>query len=159
VSDARTDAAAPAALREEVLAVESRRQQALIDVDLATLDALFEPSLVHIHAPGLVHSKAQLLEHTATRRAYLEITRGELNVRVFGAAGDVAVITGPITNRLRTAEGGERTLAGVATQVLRRGADGEWRFVSFQMAPYGEQAWGALPSQQAGHGEQGGGGK
>ena len=159
MSDARTDAAAPAALREEVLAVESRRQQALIDVDLATLDALFEPSLVHIHAPGLVHSKAQLLEHTATRRAYLEITRGELNVRVFGAAGDVAVITGPITNRLRTTEGGERTLAGVATQVLHRGGDGQWRFVSFQMAPYGEQAWGALPSEQVGKNGQNGGAK
>jgi ketosteroid isomerase-like protein len=128
----------------EILAAEQRRQQALIEVDLDTLDALFDDSLVHIHAPGLVHDKAQLLEHTATRRAYLEITRGSLNVRVFG---DVAVVTGPITNRLRTADGGERTLAGVATQVLVRSPDLGWRFVSFQMTPYGEQAWPSLPSE------------
>ncbi|GAA2697588.1 nuclear transport factor 2 family protein [Actinoplanes palleronii] len=125
-------------------AVERRRQQALIDGDLATLDTLFDESLVHIHAPGVVHDKAQLLEHTGTRRAYLAITRGELTVRLFG---DVAVITGPITNRLRTAGGGERTLAGVATQVLHRHEHG-WRFVSFQMTPYGEQAWPALASEE-----------
>ena len=139
VETAGPDAAA------ELLAVEDRRRQALIDVDLAALDELFDDSLVHIHAPGVTMDKAQLLEHTATRRVYLAIDRGDLNLRVIG---DVAVITGPITNRLRTAEGGERTLAGVATQVLHRGEDGAWRFVSFQMTPYGEQAWGALPSQQ-----------
>ena len=128
----------------ELDAVERRRQQALIDVDLDTLDELFDDTLVHIHAPGVTHSKAQLLEHTATRRAYLDITRGELVTRLIG---DVAVITGPITNRLRTADGGERTLAGVATQVLRRDERGDWRFVSFQMTPYGEQAWPALASE------------
>lgn len=130
---------------EELLEVERRRQQALVDVDLDTLDELFDDSLVHVHAPGLIHSKAQLLEHTATRRAYLEITRGDLNIREFG---DTAVITGPITNRMRAADGGERTLSGVATQVLHRDANGAWRFVSFQMTPYGEQEWGALPSDQ-----------
>ncbi|WP_022882238.1 YybH family protein [Gryllotalpicola ginsengisoli] len=132
----------------ELLAVEERRQRALIDVDLDALDELMEDSLVHIHAPGLTHDKAQLLQHTETRRAYLEITRGDLNLRLIG--DDVAVITGPLTNRLRTQEGGERTLAGVATQVLHRGDDGEWRFVSFQLTPYGEQAWTPLPSEQGG---------
>lgn len=133
-------------VEEELLAVEQRRQQALIDLDLAALDALFDDTLVHIHAPGLIHTKAQLLEHTATRHAYLEITRGSLIIRT---VGDVAVLTGPITNRLRTADGGERTLAGVATQVLRRDERGRWVFISFQMTPYGEQAWPALPSEQA----------
>ncbi len=129
----------------ELYAVERRRQKALIDVDLDTLDELFDDTLVHIHAPGLTHNKAQVLEHTATRRAYLDITRGDLVIRL---VGDVAVITGPITNRLRTADGGERTLAGVATQVLRRDQSGGWRFLSFQMTPYGEQAWPALPSEE-----------
>lgn len=133
------------AVLEQLLAVEQRRQQALIEVDLATLDEIFDDSLVHVHAPGLIHNKAQLLEHTASRHAYLEITRGDLNLRLMGA---VAVITGPIINRLRTADGGERTLGGVATQVLLRDDNGEWKFVSFQMTPYGEQAWPALPSEQ-----------
>jgi len=142
VGDVATATPAEAA---ELLDVERRRQEALIAVDLEALDALFDDTLVHIHAPGLVQGKAQLLEHTATRRAYLEITRGDLGIRV---VGDVAVVTGPITNRMRAPSGGERTLEGVATQVLHRGADGGWRFISFQMTPYGEQAWPALPSEQ-----------
>ena len=137
---------ADAATRAEVLAVEERRRVALIENDLEALDALFDDSLVHIHAPGLTHSKAQLMEHVATRHAYLDLERGELNVRV---VGDVAVVTGPLVNRLRTAEGGERVLGGVATQVLHRSDDGAWRFVSFQMTPDGEQEWPALPSELA----------
>lgn len=136
---------ATSAVAADLLAVELARQRALVDVDLTTLADLFDDTLVHIHAPGVTMNKAQLLEHTATRRAYLEISRGELTIRT---VGDVAVITGPITNRLRTAEGGERSLAGVATQVLTRDDRGRWRFLSFQMTPYGEQAWPALPSQQ-----------
>ena len=135
----------------ELLAVENRRIQALLDGDIPALEALFDDSLVHIHAPGLMQDKAKLLEHVAVRRAYRSIERGELNIRV---VGDVAIITGPLTNRLRNANGGERTVEGVATQVLRRTDDGEWRFLSFQMTPLTEQAWGALPSEQAAQASQ-----
>lgn len=134
------------AVEAEVLAVENRRQDALIAGDVDALDEIFDDSLIHIHAPGLVHTKPLLLEHVAARRAYLEITRQDLLVRIFG---DTAVITGGIVNRMRAPQGGERTVDGVVTQVLRRGADGQWRFVSFQMTPYGEEVWGKLPSEQA----------
>lgn len=136
-----------AEVREQLLAAEERRQRALIAVDLDTLAELFDDSLVHIHAPGVVHTKAMLLEHTATRQAYLEITRGELNIRQFG---DIAIMTGSITNRMRAPGGGERTLSGEVTQVLRRDESGAWRFVSFHMTPYGDAVWGKLPSEQQG---------
>ncbi|WP_432537866.1 nuclear transport factor 2 family protein [Kineococcus arenarius] len=136
---------ADAATRAEVLAVEERRRRALIAGDLAALDEVFDEQLVHVHAPGVTHTKAQLLEHVATRQAYLDIARGELRIRL---VGDVAVVTGTIVNRLRTAEGGERVLGGVVTQVLRRCEDGRWRFLSFQMTPDGERAWPSLPSEQ-----------
>lgn len=128
--------------------VEDARLRALQSGDLVALDDLFDESLVHIHAPGLTHSKTQLLEHVDTRRPYLDTTRGDLNIRL---AGDVAIMTGELVNRLRTKEGGERTLGGVATQVLVRAADAAygWRFLSFQMTPQGEQAWGQLPSESA----------
>lgn len=135
-----------AGLVAELLALEERRRQALIAADIDVLDELFDESIVHIHAPGVTHNKAQLLEHVALRHAYLDSTRGELNIRVIG---DVAIMTGPLVNRLRTKEGGERTLGGVTTQVVRRGDDGDWKFVSFQMTPTAEQAWPALPSEQA----------
>jgi uncharacterized protein (TIGR02246 family) len=135
------------AVEAEILAVERRRQDALIATDLETLDEIFDESLVHIHAPGLVHTKALLLEHVAIRQAYLEITRQDVRVRVYG---DTAVVTGGIVNRMRATQGGERTVDGVVTQVLHRGDDGRWRFVSFQMTPYGEEVWGTLPSEQEG---------
>lgn len=138
-------AAADADVVVLLVALENRRRDALIAVDIPTLDALFDEHLVHIHAPGVTHTKAQLLEHVATRAAYLEITRGDLNIRI---VDDVAIMTGLLTNRLRTREGGERTLGGVVTQVVHRDDDGTWRFISFQMTPLGEEAWPALPSQQ-----------
>jgi len=137
-------APADEATRAALLAVEGRRREALIDGDLAALDELFEDSLVHIHAPGLVHDKAHLLEHVAARRAYLDMWRGELDMRV---SGDIAIVTGELTNRMRASGGGERTLAGPVTQVLHRGDDGQWRYVSFQMTPHGEEVWGTLPSE------------
>ncbi len=139
-----------ASIREELIAVEGRRRQALIDVDVDALEMLLDDELVHIHAPGVVHTKAQLLEHLATRQAYLDIERGELAIRL---VGDVAIMTGSLVNRLRNPDGSERTLSGVATQVLRRDERGEWRFLSFQMTPTAEQVWGALPSEQNSEGE------
>jgi uncharacterized protein (TIGR02246 family) len=142
----RVEAAEPE-LAEQLLAVERRRQQALVDGDLAALDDLFEDSIVHVHAPGVVQGKTELLEHVEVRRPYLEITRGELTIRV---VGDVAIITGALTNRMRAPGGGERTLSGPVTQVLHLGDDGAWRFISFHMTPFGEKVWGDLPSEQQG---------
>nr|WP_239074016.1 nuclear transport factor 2 family protein [Streptomyces sp. SID10853] len=129
-----------------MLALEERRRAALVAGDIPALADMFDASLVHIHAPGLTHSRAQLLDHVATRRAYLDSTRGELTIRLIG---EVAVMTGRLTNRLRSPGGGERVLSGVVTQVLRRCDDGEWRFLSFQMTPDGEHVWPAMPSESA----------
>lgn len=135
---------ADAVLTALVHDLEQRRHRALIAVDIDALDEMFDEHLVHIHAPGLTHDKAQLLEHVATRRPYLETTRGELSIRV---VGDVLIVTGPLTNRLRSPEGGERTIAGVVTQVLRSDGAGLWRYLSFQMTPTGEHVWPTLPGE------------
>lgn len=133
------------ATRAEILAVEERRQQALLDVDLATLEDLYDDTMIHTHAPGLTHTKAQMLEHVATRRPYRGATRGDLLIRVIG---DVAIMTGRLTNRLGSPDGTERTVAGQVIQVLRRCEGGTWRFVSFQMTPDGEQVWAPAPEEQ-----------
>lgn len=136
---------APADVRAAALALETERQRALIDGDLDALDAIFDDALVHIHAPGLVHDKHLLLEHVGTRRAYLAIDRGELSVRQIG---DVVIMVGTIRNVLRNPDGSSREQRGTVTQVLRRGEDGAWRFVNFQLTPVGEEVWGKLPSQE-----------
>lgn len=133
--------------RAAILAVEEERQRALIAGDIDALAAIFDDSLVHIHAPGLTHSKAQLLEHVSTRHAYLGMSRENLVIRLAGP--DAAIMTGRLVNRLATPDGGERILAGAVTQVLVRDAGGTWRFASFQFTPEGEQMWGKLPSELA----------
>ena|GEM_PF-623190 len=145
-TDAHPVVLADEATRAEILEVEERRCRALIDVDLATLDDLYDESIVHIHAPGLVHDKAQLMAHVSGRRAYLGISRGALTVRV---VGDVAVMTGRTVNRLSSPDGSERVVAGPITQVLRRCQDGRWRFISFQMTPDGKQAFTMTDSERA----------
>jgi hypothetical protein len=134
------------ATRAEILLVERRRCQALLDADVETLDDLFDETLVHTHAPAITHTKAQLLEHVATRQAYKDIRRGELTVRLIG---DVAIVTGRITNRLGSEDESERVLGGQVIQVLRRCEDDRWRFVSFQMTPDGETAWTPTAAEAA----------
>ncbi|MFC8452085.1 YybH family protein [Kitasatospora sp. NPDC057223] len=132
--------------RAEILAVEERRCAALLAADLTVLDELFDATIVHTHAPGVTHDKAQLLEHVATRRAYLGITRGPLTVRL---AGDLAIVTGRIRNRLDSPDGTERIVQGQVIQVLHRREDGAWRYVSFQMTPDGEHVWPATDAEHA----------
>jgi hypothetical protein len=118
--------------RGAVLEAERRRQAALVVVDLAELDTLFADDLTHIHSTGLVHDKAQLLRHIDRKRAFISVTRGPLNVRLYG---DIAVMTGPMTNRMRSKdENGEIVLEGFVTQVLRRSEEG-WKFINFQLTP------------------------
>jgi ketosteroid isomerase-like protein len=116
--------------RGAVLEAERRRQAALVAIDLAELDRLFADDLTHVHSTGLVHDKAQLLRHIDEKRAFISIMRGPLNVRLHG---DIALMTGPMTNRMRSKDGsGEIVLEGFVTQVLRRTEDG-WKFISFQL--------------------------
>jgi hypothetical protein len=118
-----------------ILNVENRRRVALVSVDLDELDRLFAEDLIHVHSTGLVHTKFELLRHIEKKRAFLAIDRGELQVRL---AGDVAVVTGTMTNRMRAKDGnGEILLHGFVTQVLRRFELG-WRFISFQLTPIRE---------------------
>ncbi|MYY04538.1 MULTISPECIES: nuclear transport factor 2 family protein [unclassified Streptomyces] len=138
---------ADSATRAAILDVEERRRRALLEVDLDTLRDLYDDSLIHTHAPGLTHTKAQLLEHIATRAPYKGATRGELTIRVIGG---VAVMTGRLINRLGSPDGSERTVAGQVIQVLRRCEDGAWRFVSFQMTPDGEHVWAPTAEEKAG---------
>jgi ketosteroid isomerase-like protein len=117
--------------RSLILEAEVRRRAALVAVDIAALDALFSDELVHVHSTGTVHDKKALLAHIGKNRAFTAIERGPLNVQLYG---EVAVMTGPMTNYMRRQDGTERVLNGMVTQVLKREA-GAWRFTNFQLTP------------------------
>ena len=115
-----------------ILEIERRRRAALVAVDLDELERLFAEDLIHVHSTGMTHTKAELLRHIEQKRAFLAIDRGDLQIRV---EGPIAVITGTITNRMRSRDGkAEILLHGFVTQVLRRNDEG-WQFISFQLTP------------------------
>ena len=116
--------------RAAIFELERRRQQALVAVDLAALDAMFADDLVHVHSTGLAQSKAELLCHIDRKRGFVAIERGPLTIRIDGA---IAVMTGPMSSRMRGADGsGETVMNSFVTQVLRHGTEG-WRFISFHL--------------------------
>ena len=116
--------------QEAILALETRRQAALIAVDLDALDAMFDEDLVHVHSTGLVHDKAALLRHIELKRGFAAIERGPLTIRIEGA---IAVMTGPMRSVMHAPDGsGETVMQSFVTQVLRNTAQG-WRFISFQL--------------------------
>ena len=116
------------AVEQEILALETRRQAALVAADLEALGEIYDDDLVHVHATGLTHDKAGLIEHVRRNHHYIAFERGPLRVRI---GGDIAILTGPLINHMRNAATGEtRIMRAVATQVLRRAPSG-WRFLSF----------------------------
>lgn len=116
--------------QQAILALEQARHRALVQVDLAALSAMFDDELVHVHSTGLVHGKAELLAHIGHKRGFLGIERGPLQLRVVGG---IAVLSGPMTSRMRGKDGhGEELMRSFVTQVLRRHADG-WKFCNFQL--------------------------
>ena len=137
--------AADRAVVAELTAVEDRRRRAVVAVDLTELDEIFADDLVHIHSTGLTQDKPALLAHIDRKRGFIDVERGGLDVRV---CGDIAVVVGPVRNRMRVPGGGETVLAGVVTQVLRREKRG-WRFIHFQLTPYliqeSDNETGAVP--------------
>jgi ketosteroid isomerase-like protein len=119
-----------------ILNLENRRIAALVAVDLNELDRLFAEDLVHVHSTGLAHTKPELLRHVEQKRGFLAVDRGDLQIRI---EGNIAVITGTMTNRMRGKDGnGEILLHGFVTQVLRHSKE-EWRFISFQLTPIREK--------------------
>lgn len=58
--------------------------------------------------------------------------RSNLRVRLYG---DGAVLTGDIRNTLKYPERPVRVVEAFVTQVAVKGADGRWRFVSWQITP------------------------
>lgn len=112
-----------------ILELESARCRALVDKDLGALSDLVDDSLIHIHATGKVDSKQEYLQLVESALNFLTVSRDDLRVRVHG---EVAVLTGRLTQHIEFCNTGERLkMAVFATQIwLRR--DDTWRQISFQ---------------------------
>ena len=117
---------------------EAARCAALVEDDMDALAELMTDDLVHVHTTGVVHDKAKLLNHAGTFLQFLDVGRGDLTVRP--VAPDVAVMTGPMTNRVRRRGVDEEVIVhAFVTQVWVRQGDA-WRIASFHAVRLPDQA-------------------
>jgi len=119
-----------------LLALEQRRQQALICADVSALRALLAEDLTHIHSTGLVHTKAQFIQHIQTMGGFANISRAEPEVQVYG---DIALLTGATRNTVRLLDSGQEAVReGFSTLIARRTATG-WEILLSQLTPFKER--------------------
>lgn len=111
--------------RDALIALETRRCEAIGSGDLESLADVLADDYLHVLATGTVVDKAQYIE--LIRNGPRKPERGTLDVRVYGAA---AVITGDLDNHLGAPHDVRRVIAAYCTQVAVQRA-GKWRFVSY----------------------------
>lgn len=112
----------------QLLALEAKRNIALLNKDMEFLESALDDDLTYVHASGKIDSKRTLLENIEKNLTYSICERGELHVRVFG---DVGVMTGStkiVTHRHGASS--PTVIDGNITQVwVLRG--GSWRMVAY----------------------------
>ena len=113
----------------EILAVDAQRRAALIACDLPVLDRLFADDMIHIHSTGYAGGKAAYLHDLQTIFEFIEIDRHDLEVRFLG---DVALLTGPMTHRVRLRSNGDIVIVDAFGSQIWVPCEGGWKQVFYQ---------------------------
>jgi hypothetical protein len=108
-----------------LIALETRRCEAIGSGNLDALADVLGDDYLHVLAPGRVVDKAQYIE--MIRNGPRKPERGSLHVRVYG---DAAVITGDLDNHIGATAAVRRVIPAYCTQVAVK-RDGKWQFVSY----------------------------
>ena len=115
----------------EVAAVEQAWMTAIVDHDVAALDAILAPDYTLTDGAGRVTTKAQDLAAARTGRVHFDAyTSSDVEVRV---TGDRAVVTGK--SDLRGTNGGVAFAHAITFTDTFARIDGRWRAVAAQVAP------------------------
>lgn len=114
---------------EALTSLEAQRCAAISCGDVDRLRDLLADDYLHVHMTGRVDDRDGHLRAVASRPRRTE--RGPLLVRVYG---DLAVITGDLTNHMATSDGEPTAVRACCHQVAVRHGD-RWRFVATQLTP------------------------
>ena len=119
-------------VEQEIRALESRRFQALIDVDLVVLDELLADDMVHHHASGGTDGKASYIEGLKSKKwIYQRIERLVEEIAVFG---DTARVSGHVRLTLGNPDGSTRIANNRFLDVwIKR--SGKWQVIGWQATP------------------------
>lgn len=119
-----TQAQAEQAVRD----AEAARARALIARDWPALEALLDDGLVYVHAPGLVHDRAQWLDYLRTGPTFLSV---DLDIQQLRLEGDVALTHGVLALRFQRGDAPPTNARSFVTQVWVRRPMG-FRLAAFQ---------------------------
>jgi ketosteroid isomerase-like protein len=111
---------------ETLRTLDAKRAEAMDAADTVALDMLYADDFGLVHGDGGVDDKAGALNAAVAIRRRTVRPR-DLTIRLFG---DTALLTGPTT----LAVGPEaREVTVFMTQIVRRDAEGQWRYVWAQV--------------------------
>ncbi|MDF9796959.1 ketosteroid isomerase-like protein [Catalinimonas alkaloidigena] len=114
---------------DEVLDIEKRRFQAMINEDFDLLENLMDDQLVYIHSNGNIDSKASFINAIkAGKTAYDDIKLEESKVRIYDKT---AIINGLCVFHQKNPDGSPRQTRLRYTNVYIK-QKGHWKMVSWQ---------------------------
>jgi hypothetical protein len=111
----------------EVLALEDRRYQAMIDADLDTLDRLLADEVSYAHSSGVRDTKDEYV--AKVRSGYYDYHRIDHPTERVEVLGDTAIVVGRMTADLDV-DGVGKTIDNLCLAVWTRTDDG-WRLLAY----------------------------
>ena len=117
----------PSDAAAEVLEAEDRRYRAMVENDLATLEALCADELSYAHSSGARDTKTEYLGKV--RSGYYVYLKVDHPVERVEVMGDAAIVVGRMTADLLV-DGVAKTIDNLALAVWARSDDG-WRLLAY----------------------------
>ena len=117
----------PSDAAAEVLAAEDRRYRAMVENDMATLEALCADELSYAHSSGVRDTKEEYLGKV--RSGYYVYLKVDHPVERVEVMGDAAIVVGRMTADLLV-DGVAKTIDNLALAVWARTDDG-WRLLAY----------------------------
>ena len=112
------------------------RFQAMIDMDVATLETLLADDLTYTHSTGLLETKDEFLEAVQSRTIkYLSISPTDMQIRIYD---DFAVSAGITAVRVHV--GGQDLAASLRITEVHRRNGGSWQLVAYQSTRIPEES-------------------
>jgi hypothetical protein len=119
----------------DVRQAQAARFQAMIDVDVDTLDTLLSDTLTYTHSTGTLDTKTQLIESLQSQTIrYLSIIPSDIQVRLYD---DTAIITA--VTAIRVQVGGQDIEASLRVTEIHKLTGEGWKLLAYQSTRMPEQ--------------------
>jgi hypothetical protein len=121
-----------------VLALEAQRCKALQRGEMALLEGIFADPMTYVHSTGVVHDRAECLEHLRDKMRFMSVERCAMDVTHWGS---IALCTGLMRQEgRRIADNDPFTSVSFVTQAWTNHGSG-WRLSLMQSTRVDEALW------------------